>query len=81
MRLIADRAFRHAGKELAVGDAFDANNRDGRVLVALNRAHLAEGDDPPAKASPKKEAPATKRVAKKAAKKRTYKRRDMKAEG
>jgi len=80
MRLIADKAFRYAGKPLAVGDDFEANTRDGRVLVALNRAHVAEGDEP---AKPRKPAK-TEKVdqAEKPAKprKRTYKRRDMEAE-
>ena len=80
MQLIADRAFRYAGRQLQVGDEFTANNRDGRVLVALNRAHVAEGDEP---AKPRKPAKAEKvDQAEKPAKprKRTYKRRDMQAE-
>lgn len=94
MRLIADKAFRYAGKPLAEGDDFEANTRDGRVLVALNRAHVAEegegsapeqdvkkasAPDPTQDEKPDKKA-AKKSVAKKAGKKRNYKRRDMQAE-
>lgn len=80
MRLIADKAFRFAGRPLAVGDEFEANNRDGRVLVAVRRAHVDEGDEPESE-KPASEAPANDATPKKKpAKKRAYKRRDMQAE-
>lgn len=49
MRLIALKSMRYATRDLRAGDAFEANRRDARVLIAARRAK-AEQEAPAAPA-------------------------------
>ncbi|WP_010226210.1 hypothetical protein [Pseudomonas donghuensis] len=71
MQMVALKEFRYAGQQLLPGDAFEARDRDVRLLQAINNARL-EGDPGASTDQEQKGAPAPA--------KRTYKRRDMKAE-
>ena len=68
MDLIATKSLVYAIKRYEVGDSFEANNRDARILVAIGKAKLAPADAAPVEDDETKPA------------KRKYKRRDMKAE-
>jgi hypothetical protein len=68
MDLIATKSLAYASKRYEVGEKFEANNRDARILVAIGKAKLAPADAAPVEDDETKPA------------KRTYKRRDMKAE-
>lgn len=78
--------FQYAGRLLAVGEEFEASERDAKVLELVKRADRVaaepEAKQPAANPAPnnramKAEASATSK-AKKPAAKRTYKRRDIK---
>lgn len=59
MRLIAKKAFSYGGKQLNVGDAFDASSRDGKILKAVRRAEEIEtADSAPLVRAPRNRAPA-----------------------
>lgn len=68
MKLSATKSLRYAGKDLHVGDEFEATDRDGRVLKAIGKA----ADVVPAEAAPENEPPA-------AANRTGYQTRRMKA--
>ncbi|WP_236247814.1 hypothetical protein [Pseudomonas mosselii] len=71
MQMVALKEFLYAGQQLIPGNAFEARDRDVRLLKAIGNAQIDDdadaSDGQEQKGSP---APA----------KRTYKRRDMKAE-
>lgn len=71
MQMVALKEFRYAGQQLLPGDAFEARDRDVRLLQAINNARL-EGDPGASTDQEQKGSPVPA--------KRTYKRRDMKAE-
>lgn len=68
MDLIATKSLAYAGKRREVGELFEANNRDARILVAIGKAKLANVAAAPVVDDEPKPV------------KRAYKRRDMKAE-
>lgn len=71
MQMVALKEFRYAGRQLLPGDAFEARDRDVRLLKAISNAR----PDDEAAASTEQEQKGSPPPAK-----RTYKRRDMKAE-
>ena len=68
MDLVAIKSLVYASKRREVGEPFEANNRDARILVAIGKAKLAEAAVTPVEDDETKPT------------KRGYKRRDMKAE-
>lgn len=85
-KLVATKAVRYAGKEMAAGEEFDASDKDAKLLIAVHKAELA----PPPKrprhidSQPKVEPKALKPVEEPAADPKPasglYQRRDMRAE-
>lgn len=78
MDLIATKSVKHGSARHEPGDIFTANNRDGRILIAIGKARLADvpsNSAPPAPSNTQK--PATAKTGKAKGK---YKRRDMTAE-
>ncbi|MCV4343243.1 hypothetical protein [Pseudomonas capsici] len=71
MQMVALKEFRYAGQQLLPGDAFEACERDVRLLKAIKNARLDGESD----ASTEQEQKGSPILAK-----RIYKRRDMKAE-
>jgi hypothetical protein len=71
MQMVALKEFRYAGRQLFPGDAFEARDRDVRLLRAISNARL----DDEADALTEQEQKGSPTPAK-----RTYKRRDMKSE-
>jgi len=71
MQMVALKEFRYAGQQLLPGDAFEARDRDVRLLQAINNARLVDEPD----ASTDQEQKSSPVLSK-----RSYKRRDMKAE-
>mgnify|MGYP001599113803 CR=1 FL=1 len=72
MDLIATKSLVYASKRREVGEQFEANSRDARILVAIGKAKAADAT--------KARAETKSVVADAKANKRAYKRRDMKAE-
>ncbi len=70
MKMVALKEFRYAGKQLAIGDSFDAGEKDVKVLRAIKNARM-DTDEP---------APPDLTEDPSSSKKRVYKRRDMTAE-
>lgn len=82
MKLIATKSMRFAGRSLKVGDEFEASDRNGRLLKAIQKAEDAAApisdEAPPKPHDPlDHDGDGRKGGSKKGAK---YKRRDMQAE-
>jgi hypothetical protein len=45
MKITATKGFRYAGREICAGEAFDASDRDAKILIATRKAR--KGEDPP----------------------------------
>jgi hypothetical protein len=76
MDLVAIKSLVYASKRHEVGESFEANNRDGRILIAIGKARTAESSEPVAE--PVVAEPIDDGEAKPS--KRAYRRRDMTAE-
>ncbi len=60
MWLIAKKSLRYGGRELKVGDEFEASTRDGKILRAVRKADLIQtaAADEAAAPKPKRRGPA-----------------------
>jgi len=48
MKLIATKSMLYGGKDLQAGDAFEASERDGKLLKAIRKAREVDAADKPA---------------------------------